>query len=1297
VPATRLPRLHRLEDPTSHARLLSNGRYTVLLTGAGTGYSAWNDLALTSWSGDRTEDGCGVFLYLRDRERGALWSIGHQPVGQPSARYAARYRAGRLEIARRDGDIEARLETSVAADADVELRRLRLTNHGRRTRHIELTTYAEVVLNAPAAHAAHPAFSKLFVETERVDKPDVLLARRRPRGGDERSAWMVHAFFGEGRLDYESDRARFLGRGRTLREPLALTSRAALSRTVGPVLDPCFALRRTVRLGAGKSAELTLLLGAAETRAAALTLAARYASPVAVEVAFAGAAEAEQTLLARLALTGDEAERLQELVGALLYGHPALRADGDTVRRGRVGAATVAPGLAGLSGAVPLVVAHAEGAGGSAFAHRLLKAHAYWRAKRVDVDLLVVCDQPQSLRDALEEPVDDSRRGKVLLRQRGEIPPATLAHLEIAAGALVSAERLESLFALPARPRPRATSRFRPAYEATPRRRVSPRARGRTEALRFANGYGGFAPAGDEYVVRIDTGRPASPQRPPMPWVNVVANPGFGFLVSESGAAVTWSRNSRQHRLTPWPNDPVTDPHGEALYLRDEEARLFWSPLPGPAPAPGPYEVRHGFGYTRCRHVSPGLVEDVRLFVPRDEAVKVAWLRLTNTGRRPRRLSVFSFGRLVLGALPSDARAVHTRWDVEARTLVAENPLAGEFADALVFAAGVGPAAAHVEHFTADRTAFVGRNGTMARPAALCHAAALDQRTGAGLDPCAALQVTFRLAPGASVECAFLLGEAADVPSVRALLARLREPGGVAHAFDEARGFWRETLSAVQIETPVPAIDLMMNGWLGYQNLACRLWGRSALYQSGGAFGFRDQLQDAAALVYSRPDLTRAQILLHAAHQFVEGDVLHWWHPPSGRGTRTRFSDDLLWLPYVTAFYVHATGDVSVLAEPVGFVTARPLRPGEDEAYLAAQPSAEVAPLYAHCCRALDRSLTRGAHGLPLMGTGDWNDGMNRVGREGRGESVWLGFFLYAVLGAFIPLCERQGDAEHARRYREYRTALQVALEHAGWDGAWYRRAYYDDGTPLGSATSDECRIDALAQAWAVISGAAPRERAERAMDAVERELVDKRAGIVRLLDPPFDRTPHDPGYIKGYVPGIRENGGQYTHAALWVVRALAELGRRERAAALLETLCPVRHAGSRAAADVYRVEPYVVAADVYGVPPHRGRGGWTWYTGSAAWMYRVTLESVLGVTVEGGDTLRVKPCVPDRWPGFRVTLRRPDGRTRYLIEVRNPEARAAAVLTAQLDGHPATVRDGAACVPLVSDGATHRVEITLG
>jgi len=1041
----------------------------------------------------------GLCFFLRDEESGA---------GAPLAEAAL---AG----------VEAALEPPQRAE-DAELWRVRLRNASGRERRLSLTTYAGIVLHDPAAHEAHPGFSKLFVQTRLAAEGDLVLARRRPRGPEAAPPELAHALFGPGAASFETDRARFLGRGRSLARPRALDPGVALSGTLGNVLDPIASWRRSVTLAAGASAEWIAVVAIGPSGEEAAARARRCGTPEA---------------------------------------------------------------FAGVPAGAPLAAAPAE------------PAHLY---------------------------------------RPSELP--------------------------------------------------QPSAAAPSEPLRFDNGSGGFSADGREYVIRIGAGS-AGPLLPPMPWVNVIANPGFGTLVSERGAANTWSRNSREHRVTPWSNDPVGDPHGEALFVRDEAAGVYWSPQPGPAPARAPYEARHGFGESSWTHESHGLAQAVVTLVAPDAPVKLTRLRLENRSGRERELSVFSYARLVLGVLPEDAHAI----DVDApdeRTLLATNALAGAFADGVAFASVAGEAPPAQLSWSGDGTAFA---------SALARARALDRRTGRLPEPCFAQQLSLRLAPGASASLVFLLGEATSRAEAGALIARFSQPRAFEGARAAVRSEWDRTLGAVRIETPSPALDVLVNGWLAYQTLSCRIHGRTAFYQSGGAFGFRDQLQDAAALVALRPDLTRAQILLHAAHQFVPGDVLHWWHPPHDRGTRTRFSDDLLWLPYLTAHYVAVTGDRAVLDEPAGFVAARELEPGEDEAYLETAPAAERASVYEHCVRAIERSLAVGAHGLPLMGTGDWNDGMNRVGREGRGESVWLGFFLFDLLRRFEPLCRARGDAARAERYAAHRAGLARAIEANAWDGAWYRRAWFDDGTPLGTAAAEECRIDVLPQAWATLSGAAPRERCETALDSALRELVLPAGGLIRLLTPPFDRMRQEPGYIKGYVPGIRENGGQYTHAATWLVRAAAELGRRQQALALLEMILPVNHARTPAEVATYQVEPYVVAADVYAVPPHVGRGGWTWYTGSSGWLLRVALESVLGLSVEDGARLVLRPCVPDAWPGYRIAYRPLGGATEYAIEVTNPTRHAARVVRVALDGLALAPQDGAAVIPLAHDGARHTLAVELG
>ncbi|HSO83189.1 GH36-type glycosyl hydrolase domain-containing protein [Thiocapsa sp.] len=1127
---------------------LSNGRYAVSFSEVGSGVSSWHWIGLTRGRADPVIDDLGSVLYLRDLDTGRFWSAGYQPTRVPAQLYRCRAIGegpdARVELERETEALLTSLTLGVEAGSDLECRRLSLQNRSARARRIEVTSYLEVVVNDPNADAAHPAFSKLFVQTDRDAASGALLARRRPRAAEERWPWLVHAVAGAHAIGWETDRRLFLGRGGSLHTPAALIGTEPLSGALGSVLDPILAQRVVVELAPEGEDEILFLTGAAEGREAAL----------------------------------------------------------DLIR-----------------------------------------------------------------------PFRDGRDARSPARWSPQAPGS-------------------------------ATTTVSPCAETDAIDRDG-------EALRCFNGHGGFSPDGRVYVIRLPWNGTAL-HRPPQPWINVVANERAGFLVSETGAGYTWSRNSQANRLTPWFNDPVGDPHGEALYLREETegdsaavSRVgeVWSPLPGPRPAPVAYEVRHGFGYSAFRSNYKDLVQEVTLFVPRRDPVRILRLRLTHRGTRPRTLSIFSYQQLVLGSQPSAPGAIETAFDPERDILRAVNPAAGDFAGAIVFAATL-VTSGRVEPvgFSCNRAAFIGRHRDLVSPAAVLSGADLRgdascDAVGAGPYPCFAQQSRIHLAPGETAECVFLLGECLDEAELDALLACYRRANAVAEALAEVTGFWTDLTDALRVETPSPAIDLMLNGWLTYQNLACRQWARSAFYQSGGAFGYRDQLQDASALVGLRPDLTRAQILLHAAHQFREGDVLHWWHPaPLERGLRTRFSDDLLWLPFVTADYIRATGDTGILDESVPFLTAPLLAPSEDEVYLRPEDSGESADLYEHCCRAIDRSLTRGAHGLPLMGTGDWNDGMNRVGRLGRGESVWMGFFLYRILEDMLPLCARRGDAARVAAYGAYRDALVPALEDAGWDGAWYRRAYDDEGVPLGSHTNSECRIDALAQAWSVLSGAVDRARAEQAMAAVRSELVDEDLGLIRLLAPPFVDTPQDPGYIKGYVAGVRENGGQYTHAACWAVMAFAELGHNERAAALLERLTPVWHTSSPERLATYGLEPYVVAADIYGAAPHVGRGGWSWYTGSAGWLYRAALESVLGLRVESGRTLLIRPCIPCDWPGFRILYRLPDGATRCDIRVANPHG-GAEVVAARLDGQAAALSAGTARILLPASGGFYSIEIEMG
>jgi cyclic beta-1,2-glucan synthetase len=1279
-------------DPTPRTHLLSNGRYSVMMTAAGSGYSRWRGLDVTRWREDTTRDPWGSYVFLTDAESGTTWSAGYQPAGVEPDAYEAVYSEDRVEIHRRDGPIATSLQVLVSTEDDAEIRRISLTNLGLRAREIEITSYAEVVLAPPAADATHPAFSSLFVQTEFVSATEALLAGRRPRDREE-GIWAAHVMTVQGELaemlQYETDRGRFLGRGRSIRNPSAIEDRRPLSNTVGTVLDPIFSIRRRVRIAPGTTARVHLATVVADARESAMALAEKYRDPETFDRVSSLAWTQAQVQLRHLGISGDEAHLFQRLATRILYSDPTLRANAETIRRNRRGASALWGH--GISGDRPIVLVRIDQLEDQGIVRQLLRAHEYWRSKGLGVDLVIINEQATSYASELGSALESLVRAGTRVPVAGAESPA--GEVFVLRGDLLSGEDRDALAAAarvillsrhgtlaeqvmrllrraPATPAPRAMPARPPAQEIAP-----PRLR-----LEFFNGLGGFSEDGAEYVTIL-----GERQWTPAPWINVLANSNFGCLVSESGAGYAWSSDSRQNQLTPWSNDPVGDSPGEALFVRDEQTGEIWCPTPLPIRDEAAYLVRHGQGYSRFEHEHREIGTNLLVFVPREDPVKISRLRLENRSGQSRTLTLTAYAEWVLGPQRSiGAPFIVTERDPTG-ALFATNSWNETYAGRVAFAdAGSG-----VTGWTADRTEFLGRNGGLEAPAGLAPGVALSQSVGARLDPCAVLQVRLSLEPGERAEIRFLLGQGADAEEARRLVTRYRS-ADLDAAIAEVRREWEDTLSALQVRTPDRSMDLMLNRWLLYQAIACRYRARAAFYQAGGAWGFRDQLQDAMSFTVARRELARAHLLRAAARQFEEGDVQHWWHAPDGKGVRTRISDDLLWLPYAAFHYVQVTGDDGIFDESAPFLTAPLLAPGEIDRYFEPKVSSQSASLFEHCARALDRSLAVGRHGLPLMGTGDWNDGMNRVGIGGQGESVWLGWFLHTNLIEFAALAERRGEGERARAWRDHAAALRMALDRKGWDGDWYRRAFFDDGTPLGSASNDECRIDSIAQSWAVISGAADPERGRRALAAVDEHLIRRGDGLVLLFTPPFDRTTLEPGYIKGYAPGVRENGGQYTHAAVWAMIAFAALGDGDKAGELFGILNPINHASTRSGLYRYKVEPYVMAGDVYSERPHAGRGGWTWYTGAAGWMYRAGVEWILGFRLRGA-VLHVDPCIPRSWPRYEIVFRYHSAR--YRLSVENPRGAMRGVTSISLDGGPVTGRE----IPLADDAREHLIAVVLG
>ncbi len=1286
--------------PTSH--LLSNGKYGVMITAAGSGYSRWKNIVLTRWRNDVTQDNRGQYIYLKNLSSGQVWSPSFHPLGVDPERSDIVFTEQEAKISRVDGEISTELRVIVSVEDDVELRQLSITNHGRNILEIEVTSYCEVVLAPFDADRAHPAFSNLFMQTEFAPEISGLIASRRPRSEKEALVFLAQTLTTTAKqiseMEYETDRSRFLGRNKSTRYPEAIKNKFLSLRT-GAVLDPILSMRIRIRIEPGETERIFLSTLVATSRDELLRLAEKNNSRHAFERASILVWTHAHARLRHLGIEPDEAQVFQKLANQIIFSDPLMRPSSEYLKQNTLNVT----GLwgRGISGDYPIVLVRIEGDDELFLIRQLLRAHEYWRMKCLSVDIVILNEKASSYVQDFQLGLESLSRGseatlpaaadfypgKVfvlrndLLDTRERILLQTIARV-ILNGRQGSLAEQVLLTKVPKKMRT-IPPKFIPEVikEVDLKNEVTDIVAG----LEMFNGLGGFSSDGQEYVIVLTEN-----QVTPAPWINVISNAQFGFQTSESGSGYTWSVNSRENQLTAWSNDPVVDPPSEAFYIRDLESGKFWSPTASPIRhAAGTYVIRHGKGYSSFDYEANGIKSELTQFLGGEDSIKISKLVLTNTSDTSRSLSVTGYVEWVLGfSRDKTAPYVITEIDPETHAIFAKNPMDAEFGHRIAFFGMLESA----DTFTADRGEFIGRNGTLGQPVAFYSESPLRGSVGAALDPCGVLQKDFQIAPNESITITYFLGQSDTSESARDLILKYRRTD-LNQVFAETERKWKRILGGVQVRTPDRAMDLLLNGWLIYQTVACRFWARAAFYQVGGAIGFRDQLQDTMAFVAADPTLARAHILNVASRQFIEGDVQHWWHPPTGRGVRTHFSDDLLWLPYVLLHYLKVTEDFSILDVSVSFIEGPQLRADQEDSYFEPRRANvnQDADLFEHCARAMDISLKTGVHGLPLMGSGDWNDGMNRVGHAGRGESVWLAWFMQSIFPDMIALAEQRGMRERAAAWRSHSQSLKGAIETEGWDGEWYRRAFFDDGTPLGSAANSECRIDSIAQTWSVLSNSGDDQRSVIAMQAVEKHLIQRDSGLILLFTPPFDQTKHDPGYIKGYVPGVRENGGQYTHAAIWCVCAYAKMGNGTRAAELFSMLNPILRATTPEAVQTYKVEPYVMAADIYGVSPHIGRGGWTWYTGSAGWMYRAGLEYILGIE-KRGNRLHVNPCIPDVWPGFSVTYRH--GNAVYSIEVENPKRVCRGVAQIFVDRAEVSVDQG---IELVDRVGPRSVRVILG
>jgi len=1272
-------------------QVLGNGRLSSLVTDSGSGGLSWLGVALTRWTPDPVLDANGLWIYVRDEADGSVWSVGRQPIGHRGEDSNVVYHSNSVEFHRRDHGITLSTEIAVASADDAEIRMITIRNDTPRARRLTFTSYAEVVLAPSVEDEQHPVFSKLFVESEYLPAFDALAFRRRARAPDQHFPHLLHRVVYDTRtttfLGMEGDRFRFIGRSRSARRPALAGER--LSGTVGVGLDPIMSLQVGVEVDPHATERIAFVTLVSGSRESLLENAARFGTLAALDWVREEAANEARWQTHRLKILPDQIPRFQQLLSLLIHQNQTHRCAPDQVAKNHLGQSRL--WSFGISGDLPILLLHLFVAQDSRLLRELVRANQFWRSRGFAFDLVVLSisassyagDDLDDLRRVLREMDADAwlgRDGGVHLLRADQIAEEERSLLEVSARVILDASGHDLEYALAGRlDVPANPPEFVPTH---PERVGDPVPRlERARDLLFDNSFGGFTRDGRGYLIQLEAG-----EATPSPWCNVLANSEFGCLVSEAGMAYSWSLNSAENRLTPWSNDPVMDRPGEALYLRDEETAQVWTPTPQPAGDGFPYQVTHGAGYSEWIHHSQGFEQRLCVFVPVDAPVKIVRLTLRNTTDRIRRITSTYYAEWVLGRSRRVTQPfIVTEYDSNERALLARCSWNADFADRTAFL--VSDRSPH--GVTADRSEFIGREGELGRPAGLGRFG-LSDRAETSSEPCAALQIHLDIGPYEEVDVLFALGQGRDRSQACELARQWSSSERVDRAWLELREYWDRILDAIRVETPDPAFDLMVNRWLLYQSLSSRILARSGFYQSSGAFGFRDQLQDHLAFIHANPKGVRNHILACAERQFVEGDVLHWWHPPGNRGVRTRCSDDLLWLPFATAEYVRATGDLAILDVEIPFLKAPLLGEKERDRYASFDSSREIRSLFEHCERALERGVTSGKHGLPLMGNGDWNDGMDRIGDRGIGESVWLAWFAISAMNDFAGLCEARSDKGRAINWRRRARSLQQSAQREGWDGEWYLRAFDDEGFPWGSKDSGECRIDSVSQSWAILSGAAPPDRADLALRAVDRDLVRDEEKLVRLLWPPFDVTRRDPGYIKSYPPGMRENGGQYTHAAAWLAWAFAKRGNGDRAAAIFRYINPISHAATREDAVRYAVEPYVIAADVSSAPPHTGRGGWTWYTGAAAWAWRLGVEAILGIK-RVGDELEIDPRIPRDWTECRVVMRFPGGT--FEIRIENPDRIGSGVREIFVDDQKVDERT----LRIPVDGREHAAVVRLG
>jgi len=1276
---------NKVNSDIVNSNVISNDNYTILMTDKGTGYSKYNDILINKYK-PTLETAQGIFTYIKNVNSKRIWAVSAMNYLGNADKYEVSFMPDKNKISRQDGWIKSESVIGITPNDPVEIRDLNLKNTGGKEELLEITTYFEPVLSKKENDYAHPAFNNLFLNFEYLEDNEILIVKRKKREKNDKDIFMGVTLYTEneviGNLEFELDKEKFFGR-ENLSLPIAINNSKTFSNKANLVVSPIVAMKRTIKIKPKKEVSLSTIIAIGESKEEVIEKIEKYKNAEEIKKVFKLSKARVEEEIMYLGLNSKEVELAQKVMTYLLLENPQKRVnsliENKTYKKENLW-------KYGISGDLPIWLFIIKDESSIDELNKILKIYEYIRTKNINVDIVILNEEKYSYEQYLREEILNVIRNKhmeYLINQKGGIFVINTAEknekefLKFRANLYIENDINQTI------------KNFEEVYlseiENLEDRKYQidnteyENEEEKKEELLYDNEYGGFTKGGKTYKLKVN-----SKGKLPTVWSHILANEKFGTLVTDNMGGFTWSKNSRLNKLTSWNNEQVTNIPSEIIYLVETDTDKVWSIGASPKADDENYHIEYGFGYAKYNHNSLGIKQEVNVCVPTNENVKINILKLENNIPKKRRLKIIYYIKPVLGEDETRTNLyIETNYDEQNNLIYAKNLYPEDFENSIMYVSS----SEKIKSYTGDKKSFIG-SGTIQNPEGI-KKVRLNNKGALGKQACICMEIEVELESYGTKEISIILGEENNITDVKNIVYKYSKLSNCRIDLENTKKTWNDLLSKIQVKTPVKSMDILLNGWLLYQTLACRMWAKSAFYQSGGAFGFRDQLQDTLALKYVNPDIMKTQILRAARHQFIEGDVEHWWHEETLRGVRTRFSDDRLWLVYLVIEYINYTNDYTILDLEETYLKGRKLLESEDENYDLHKPDEIKESIYSHCVRAIEISLDFGENGLPKIGSGDWNDGLSTVGNKGKGESVWLGFFLYKILEDFIPICEKKEELDLANKYNKIKENLKKALNTNGWDGHWYKRAFTDEKQVLGSIENEECKIDGISQSWAVISGAGDNDKKYISMESLDNHLVDRENGIIKLLDPPFEKSSLEPGYIKAYLPGVRENGGQYTHGAIWAIIANCKLGFGTRSVEYFRIINPIEHSKTKELANKYKVEPYVVSADIYGANNLVGRGGWTWYTGSSSWFYIAGIEYILGFKINHGY-LEINPCVPTEWKEYEIDYKY--ATSLYKIKVKNPNHKETGVEEFKLNGEIIEEKQ----IKLKDDGKVYDIEIIM-